>query len=120
MKTIINYFKKRQDERLRAKIALKTGHNVNDLQTVYEFIKGAPVSDKFGATIDGGLILTESLTGHGEFSDKVSLKGAFQDKVGKSGSAIVDGGKTAFTGSIDGGLILSEPVTLKKGNEMEL
>lgn len=79
MKTIINYFKKRQDERLRAKIALKTGHSVNDLQAVYEFIKGAPVSDKFGTTIDGDLILTESLTGHGEFSDKMYLKGSFRN-----------------------------------------
>lgn len=61
MKTIINYLKKRQDERLRAKIALKTGHNVDDFQTVYEFIKGG------------------SLSGQGVFSDKMYLKGSFRN-----------------------------------------
>lgn len=54
MKTVINYFKKRQDERLRTKIALKTGHSVNDLQTVYEFIKGGTVAKTGnGVSMDG-------------------------------------------------------------------
>ena len=40
MKTITNYFKKRQEKRLRAKIALNAQYNVNDLVAVQEFING--------------------------------------------------------------------------------
>jgi len=66
MKCIINYFKRKKEERLRAKIALNTSYGVNDLNTVYEFVKGDSVpsesklnfTDKFDTTIDGGLIAT--------------------------------------------------------------
>lgn len=65
MKAIINYFKKRQERRLRTRIALKASYRVNDLQAVYEFVKNEPpmitrsgyvFTDKFATTIDGGLV----------------------------------------------------------------
>lgn len=48
MKTIINYFKKRQERRLRTKIALNASYIASDLQAIYGFIKNgaAPEMDK--------------------------------------------------------------------------
>lgn len=66
MKTIIDYFKKRKEERLRAKIALNGHFGMNELEAVCEFIKSGSLSgksgigstDKFGTEIDGGMMLS--------------------------------------------------------------
>lgn len=60
MKCIINYFKRKKEERLRAKIALKGNYGANVLHIVYEFVKGKGKPSKTApiqSTEDGSLFL---------------------------------------------------------------
>lgn len=54
MKKIINYFRQRRDERLRARIALKRHYGTNELAAVHEFIKRKLCPSK--TEIGGGYI----------------------------------------------------------------
>lgn len=56
MKKIINYFKKRQNKRVRTKIALNASYGVNDLGAVYGFVKNNTCPSKTKTDIVGGYI----------------------------------------------------------------